>query len=124
MAPGTSLHVAALFSLMVRKGSMIGTLTGDVQVTCGDCAAMFLIRPEVMVNLLPVKFCPICGTANLTQRKVVLSEILKAKVFSDADVDPILVQMLYSEWASIENNKLAWPRFVDYVQFQLEHGEI
>lgn len=99
---------------------MIGNLTGDIQVTCGDCAAMFLIRAEVTVNLLPVKFCPICGTANLTPRKVVLSEVLKAKCF--ADVDPILVQMLYSEWATIDNNKLAWPRFIDYVQFQIENG--
>ena len=99
---------------------MIGNLAGDVQVTCGDCAAMWLIRAEVTVNLLPIKFCPICGTANLTPRRVVLAEILKSKAF--ADVNPVLVQMLYSEWASVDNNKLAWPRFVDYVKYQLENG--
>jgi len=99
---------------------MLGSLAGDVQVTCGDCASMFMIRAEITVNLLPIKFCPICGTANLTPRRVVLAEILKSKAFSG--VDPLLVQMLYSEWATIDNNKLAWPRFVDYVQFQLENG--
>lgn len=99
---------------------MIGNLAGDVQVTCGDCASMFLIRAEIQVNLLPIKFCPICGTQNLAPRKVVLSEILKAKAFSG--VDPVLVQMLYSEWATNDNNKLAWPRFVDFLEWQLENG--
>jgi hypothetical protein len=98
----------------------MNTLTGDVQVTCNDCASMFLIRAEITVNLLPIKFCPICGTANLTPRRVVLSEILKSSAFSG--VDPVLVQMLYSEWMSIDNNKLAWPRFVDYLKWQLENG--
>lgn len=99
---------------------MIGNLAGDVQVTCGDCAAMFLIRSEIKVNLSPIKFCPQCGTANLTMRRVVLSEILKSRAFSG--VDPTLVQMLYSEWASIDNNQLAWPKFVDYLKWQLENG--
>lgn len=99
---------------------MLGSLAGDVQVTCGDCASMFMIRAEITVNLLPIKFCPICGTQNLTPRKVVLTEILKSRAFSG--VDPVLVQMLYSEWMSVDNNRLAWPRFVDFLAWQLENG--
>ena len=101
---------------------MIGRLTGDVQLTCGDCGSVFMVRQEYTVNTLPLRFCPQCGTANLKTHKAPLSEMLKARCFSQ--VDHRLVQMLYSVWAMDAQAKADFPRFVDYLNDQLVNGEI
>lgn len=95
-------------------------LTGDVQVTCGDCGAVMLVRQEYNVNLLPIKFCPICGTANLKLHRDALAEMLHGACF--AHVDPRLVQMLYSVWATDADFKQMYPRFIDYLNNELLVG--
>lgn len=95
-------------------------LTGDVGLTCNDCGSVFLVRQEYKVNLQPMKFCPQCGTANLKPHKAALPEYLTAACF--ADVDPRLVQMLYSVWAQDAEFLRMYPRFVDYLENELLHG--
>lgn len=95
-------------------------LTGDIQVTCDDCGAVMLIRHEYQANLRPVKFCPVCGTANLKTHTAPLAQMLKAACFSH--VDPRLVQMLYSVWAVDPDFKRLYPRFVDYLNNELLCG--
>jgi len=101
---------------------MVGKLAGDIQVTCNDCGGVFLLRQEYTVNLLPIKFCPQCGTSNLRVHASALSEMLKAGCF--AGVDGRLVQMLYSVWALDPDAKTDFPRFIDYLNDQLENAEI
>jgi len=95
-------------------------LTGDVQLACNDCGSVFLVRQEYQVNLQPVKFCPQCGTANLRVHRAPLEQMLKADCFSG--VDGRLVQMLYSVWATDDELKRMYPRFVDYLNNELKYG--
>lgn len=95
-------------------------LTGDIGLTCNDCGSVFNLRQEYQVNLQPPKFCPQCGTANLVINGAKVADYLKAACF--ADVDPRLVQMLFSVWATDDTFKRLYPRFVDYLENELEHG--
>jgi ribosomal protein S27AE len=95
-------------------------LTGDAQLTCNDCGSVFMVRQEYQVNLQPVKFCPQCGTSNLTIHKAPLEQMLKASCFSG--VDGRLVQMLFSVWATDDELKRMYPRFVDYLSNELKYG--
>lgn len=100
---------------------MAERLTGDVQVTCGDCGAVTLIRQEYRVNYSPVKFCPQCGTPNLKLHKAPLAEMLRSACF--ANIDHRLTQMLFSVWALDAVAIAKYPRFIDYLRYELEFGE-
>jgi hypothetical protein len=106
--------------LVIEGANLMMRLTGDFQLTCGDCGAVFMVRQEYTVNLQPMKFCPQCGTANLREHKAPLQEMLKAACFSG--VDGRLVQMLYSVWATDAEFKRIYPRFVDYLNNELKFG--
>lgn len=99
---------------------MIGRLAGDVQVRCDSCGAVLLIRMEYQANLQPCKFCPQCGTQTLTLIEAPLREFLRAACFRH--VDPRLVQMLYSVWATDDTFRKLYPRFVDYLENELKYG--
>ena len=96
-------------------------LTGDIQVTCGDCGAVTLIRQEYRVNYSPIKFCPQCGTANLKLHHAPLAEMLRSACF--ANIDYRLTQMLFSVWATDGDLKSSYPRFIDYLRHELEFGD-
>lgn len=95
-------------------------LTGDVGLMCNDCGAVFTLRQEYHVNLNPPKFCPQCGTANLVVEGAKVASYLKAKCFSD--VDPRLVEMLFSTWAQDAEFRRIYPRFLDYLTNELKYG--
>jgi hypothetical protein len=97
---------------------MIGRLTGDINVTCDNCGAVLLIRNEYSANLAPAQFCPMCGTPSLRAHSAPIKEFLAAKCFNG--VDPVLVQLLYSVWGTDADVKAEYPRFVDYLNHELE----